>query len=481
MTLNRRSLLVTGGAVLSGAALSSAAGAQTAPGATDGSKSAALFLKDDDGLAPASFDRLPLEFHQARAKALQAHLVENGFAGAWLSDPMNIIYFTGLYFTTTERPFSVFLPADRLATIWFNPGLDRDLVKTWWATESDYYFDFQHADGGFPNEGKVQQGAKVDLFEWVLKGLKKRGYDGKRIATDKDLSAKQLSKAGTVFLKETKFDSVSEHCEKLRMVKSPEELALWRRAYRVFDETHAFARDLLLAKGTDLTDYELAMTAQEFGMGRLMSGIKRDGRPHSAVGIELGIGVRCGVGTAYPHPNQMHYNKIQKGQALQIAGRRRDRRLRRRALSGVPARALDRPPEESLDRRAGLLPHAEGPLPRRRRLLDRRLPDPPAPGEGRDEGLHLPPPGARHGHGRPPAAVPGAGRLHDARGRDDLLRRAGSVRSAERLRSQLLRRLRRAVGQQAFASDVAASVVRGVVPREAVETSQARDRTQSST
>ncbi len=160
----------------------------------------------------------------------------------------------------------------------------------------------------------------MDLFEWVLKGLKKRGYDGKRIATDRELSAKRLATAGKVFLKETKFESIADRCEKMRMVKSPEELALWRRAYRVFDETHAFARDLLLAKGTDLTDYDLAMTAQEFGMGLLMSGIKRDGRPHTAVGIELGIGVRCGVGTAYPHPNQTHYNKIQKGQALQIAG-----------------------------------------------------------------------------------------------------------------------------------------------------------------
>jgi Xaa-Pro aminopeptidase len=319
MTLDRRCLLVSGGAAL-GSAMAAGAGAQTSASGVDGSKSAALYSKDDDGLAPAAFDRLPLEWHQARARALQAYLTENGFAGAWLADPMNIIYFTGLFFTTTERPFSVFLPADRLSTIWFNPGLDRDLVKTWWATESDYYFDFQHAEGAFPNEGKVQQGAKIDLFEWVLKGLKKRGYDGKRIATDKDFSATQLAKAGTVFLKETKFDSISEHCEKLRMVKSPEELALWRRAYRVFDETHAFARDLLLAKGTDLTDYDLAMAAQEFGMARLMSGIKRDGRPHSAVGIDLGIGVRCGVGTAYPHPNQMHYNKIRKGQALQIAG-----------------------------------------------------------------------------------------------------------------------------------------------------------------
>ena len=319
MTLDRRSLLVSGGAAL-GLGMAPPATPQTAAAGVDGSKSAALFVKDDDGLAPATFDRLPLEWHQGRAKALQGYMVENGLAGAWLTDPMNIIYFTGLFFTTTERPFSVFLPADRLATIWFNPGLDRDLVKSWWATESEYYFDFQHAEGGFPNEGKVQQGEQVDLFEWVLKGLKKRGYDGKRIATDRELSPGKLATAGKVFLKDTKFESIADRCDKMRMVKSAEELALWRRAYRVFDETHAFARDLLLAKGTDLTDYELGMAAAEFGMGRLMSGIKRDGRPHTAVGIEMDIGVRCGVGTAYPHPNQMHYNKIRKGQALQIAG-----------------------------------------------------------------------------------------------------------------------------------------------------------------
>ena len=319
MTLDRRTLLVSGGAAL-GLGMAHSAAPQTAAAGIDGSKSAALFVRDDDGLAPATFDRLPLEWHQGRAKALQGYMAENGLAGAWLTDPMNIIYFTGLFFTTTERPFSVFLPADRLATIWFNPGLDRDLVKSWWATESEYYFDFQHADGGFPNEGKVQQGEQVDLFEWVLKGLKKRGYDGKRIATDRELSPGKLATAGKVFLKDTKFESIADRCEKMRMVKSAEELALWRRAYRVFDETHAFARDLLLAKGTDLTDYELGMAATEFGMGRLMSGIKRDGRPHTAVGIEMDIGVRCGVGTAYPHPNQMHYNKIRKGQALQIAG-----------------------------------------------------------------------------------------------------------------------------------------------------------------
>jgi Xaa-Pro aminopeptidase len=317
MTLDRRTLLAAAG----GAALASVTRAQkpeTASG--DGSRSAALFLSEDDGLEPAKFDRLPLEWHKGRVKALREHLLQEGFAGALFSDRYNLIYFTGLFHSTTERPFAVFLPADRLAAIWFHPGLDRDLVKSWWANETESYFDFHHAEGAFPNEGRVQQGAKVDLFEWMLKGLKKRGYEGKRIAVDRELSRRQADTAGKVFLKETKFESIAEHCEKMRMVKTPEELALWRRAYRVFDQTHAFARDLLLEKGTDLTDYELGIATEEFGTNLLLKGIKRDGAPHTAVGIQLGVGVRAGKGTAYPHPNQFHHNRIEKGQALQIAG-----------------------------------------------------------------------------------------------------------------------------------------------------------------
>jgi len=320
MTIDRRAFLTATGVALSSLAAEGAKGQTAASAMATGSRSAALFLKEDDGLSPATYDRLSLEWHQGRVKALQAHLLEEGFAGAWLSDRWNLIYFTGLFHSTTERPFSVFIPADKLAAIWFHPGLDRDLVKSWWASETESYFDFHHAKGGFPHEGKVQQGAKADLFEWALEGLKKRGLEGKRIAADKELSRRQEETVGKVFVKETKFVSIADHCEGMRMRKTPEELALWRRAYRVFDETHAFARDLLLQKGTDLTDYELAHAAEEFGVNLLMKGIKRDGAPHTAVGIDLGVGVRAGRGTAFPHPNQFHHNKVQKGQALQIAG-----------------------------------------------------------------------------------------------------------------------------------------------------------------
>ena len=316
MSLNRRSFLSAAAGAAAGLAAESARAAEPGPP----SKSSPLFLKEDDGLVPATVDRLPLEWHQGRTKALQAWLNEEGYAGILLSDRWNIIYFTGLFHTTTERPFFVYLPADRLAAIWFHPGLDRDLVSSWWSTEAESFFDYLHADGAFPNEGKVQQGKTVDLFEWVLRGLKKRGCEGKRIATDRELSRRQAETAGRVFLKETKFESAADKCERMRMVKTPEELALWRRAYRVFDETHAFARDLLLAKGTELTDFELGHAAEEFGLNRIMQGIKRDGAPHTAVGISLGVSVRVGKATSYPHPNQFFHNKIQKGQALQVAG-----------------------------------------------------------------------------------------------------------------------------------------------------------------
>jgi Xaa-Pro aminopeptidase len=320
MILSRRGFLTASAASAAALASRPASAAATRFPGIDGGKSAGLFLKEDDGLAPATFDRLPIEWHHGRVKALQAFLAEEGYAGALLTDRWNILYFTGLFHSTTERPFSVFVPAEKLSAIWFAPGLDRDLVTSWWSTEADFYFDFLHAEGGFPHEGKVQQGKTVDLWEWALRGLKRRGYEGKRLALDREPSRRQAETAGKVFLKDTRIDSIADRCERMRMIKTPEELALWRRAYRVFDETHAFARDLLLARGTDLTDYELGHAAEEFGIARLMEGIKRDGAPHTAVGISLGVTVRVGRATAYPHPNQFFYNKIQKGQPLQIAG-----------------------------------------------------------------------------------------------------------------------------------------------------------------
>ena len=47
--------------------------------------------------------------------------------------------------------------------------------------------------------------------------------------------------------------------------------------------------------------------------------IVADGRPHSAVGIEVTSSyVRSGIASAYPHPNQFFYQKLERGQTMYV-------------------------------------------------------------------------------------------------------------------------------------------------------------------
>src|SRR6266849_1219565 len=128
-------IAATGAAVtvsgVTGAALPESAAAETAlpkSAAAAAEKSARLFLPDDD-LKPATYDRLSLDWHKQRAKLLQEKLAQDSQDGILLTDRWNIIYFTGLWHTTTERLVQVFLPT-KGDPVWFYGALDRDLVKT---------------------------------------------------------------------------------------------------------------------------------------------------------------------------------------------------------------------------------------------------------------------------------------------------------------------------------------------------------------
>src|SRR5262245_25899204 len=195
--ITRRSFLAStamaAAPVLSGSQLLNAAQSQTAAPPKSPGDSASLFLPVDD-LKPATADRLPLSWNKDRVKRLQEKMAANGYDGILLTDRWNVIYFTGLWHTTTERLFQAFIPAKGSAPIWFYPALDRDLVRSWWWDDGDMYFDWLHAEGGFPNEGKVQMGTKVDLFEWMLKGLKARGFADKKLAADRELTPSAQAK-----------------------------------------------------------------------------------------------------------------------------------------------------------------------------------------------------------------------------------------------------------------------------------------------
>lgn len=292
-------------------------------GAADGeakaSDSATLLQPKPEHPKPATFDRLDESWHRAAVRRLQSRLQADGIDGALLANRWNIIYFTGLWHSTTERPFMVFIPASGTDLTFFHPGLDRDLVNSWWIGDRVEYFDFHHGEGAFPNRGSVQMGAKVDLQRWILKGLRERGQAGKVLGVDFPITA-ELREAVDDEMPKTRLKKVGDLCERMRMVKTPEEIALAQRAMNYFSRIHAFARDYILSRGTDATDFDVRMASAQYGTDLIMNDISRDGRPHTAVGIQVRIGVRTGVGTAYPHPNQFHHNRIKKGDSLQVSG-----------------------------------------------------------------------------------------------------------------------------------------------------------------
>lgn len=336
MGLSRRRLLSGGAlAALGGGFLSRVdrvAGMQNAPAGswTEALKREAtgvsekLLLKPTPGEEgppePADYDRLPLDWNKRTVARFKDKLKDQGIEAFLVRDPLNIIYLTGYWHTKTERPQAVFMNHDQENPWYFYPALDRDLVRSWWFGSGRMYFDFPHAEGAFPEQGIVQQGEKVDLFKFLLEGLKEHGIQGKKIGLDGELYPSESAKVKEV-LPGIEFVDVSETLMRMREVKTDEELALWRRAYIYFERAHGFARDYVLTHGTDVTDYEVQMATELWINDQLYSDLKlADGAPHQGVRSYVGLGVRVGPVTAYPHPNQPFYNRIGRDMALQIAG-----------------------------------------------------------------------------------------------------------------------------------------------------------------
>jgi Xaa-Pro aminopeptidase len=254
--------------------------------------------------APVGYDRLPLDWYKAAARRLREAAGARGLDAVLLQTDHNIVYFTGCFRGSGERTTWVLLPVKDDAVYWFSPGIDRDLIESWWCTENEYYFCYPHAEGGFPNRGQVARGTRVDLGQWLMAGLKKRGFADKKIGID---------------VARPPFENISDLCLSFRMIKTPEEIALTQRAYRYFDRIHAFARDYVLERGTAATDFEVGQALSVYGVNLMMKDVKRDGAPHSAVGIEVTSQyVRAGVATAYPHPNQFFHSPIRRGQPLYV-------------------------------------------------------------------------------------------------------------------------------------------------------------------
>ncbi len=260
--------------------------------------------------------RLPEAWYRENVKRLQARLGENGLEGIILEDVWNIIYFSGLFHSQTERPLWLFIPTGGDPTI-FHPALDRDLVNTWWIEDREWYFDFPHH--GAYNTLVFEGGPPVDLLAWMLERLAARGFSQAVLGLEKELDPGTAARMRQA-LPHATFEVVGDICLKMRRVKTPEEIALIQKAIDLQDHMLGFARAFILGRGAGVTDFDVRLETERYATHLLMQWLKLDGRPHNGAGINFWFGCRAGLTTAYPHPNQFPYHQIERGDAIQLAG-----------------------------------------------------------------------------------------------------------------------------------------------------------------
>jgi Xaa-Pro dipeptidase len=267
---------------------------------------------------PATTDMLPRAWHKGRMRTLFAKAAERGVKAALLRSPENVTYFTGYSYSNTERPQATFMNSDDEAPWYFHPMVDDTLVHSGWFGGQRVFFDYPHAAGGFPNEGKVVTSPGIDLLEFMLQGIKEKGVQGTTIGIDGELYPSEMAKFRKI-LPNIKIVDISDLTVDIRMVKTAEELALWSRAYVYHDRVQAFARDYLLTYGTDITDLELKMASELWLRDMLYSELDlAGGLPNHGVGSIGEVEVRSGPVNAYPHPNQPYYSQVLRNAPLQV-------------------------------------------------------------------------------------------------------------------------------------------------------------------
>lgn len=264
--------------------------------------------------------RLPREWYMSNYRRFQAILAEKKLDAAVVSSTNNLQYLTGAFAVTTERAIWLWASAKDEPML-FYPGLDRDLWDSWdWPQKRTWYFDYPHA-GEF-DRVVWKAGPKAELLEEALKYFRRNNSGALRVGFERclcedDMAVLNRMPADKRIIPD--FKEVGPGLLHMRQVKTAEEIALSRVALSLHDRMMDFARDYILTHGTGATDFEVTLASEAFGAAEVAKYVKLDGRPHTGVGIDVGFGCRTGVATAYPHPNQFFYQRIQRGDAIQIA------------------------------------------------------------------------------------------------------------------------------------------------------------------
>jgi len=243
---------------------------------------------------PQAHDRLQPDWYRKKIRQVQEEMQKHKLDALLLLKATNVIYTTGYFHLSTERPLAALIPKSGDPAL-FVPELESDQVKLWWVKDYESYFDFP---------------GPVNRVRWIFERVAKRGLDHGRIGIEEATAGrlKQI-KLGAPHATLVHAGDLIEH---QRWVKDEDELRVMRRAMYFADFTVQSGRDYVQRNGNATEDHILKATAD--AVADKMSAELND---VVGVGIEPPFGglVPFGKRSSFPHavPSK---DRLKKGDAL---------------------------------------------------------------------------------------------------------------------------------------------------------------------
>ena len=243
---------------------------------------------------PGGHDRLQPDWYRKKIAQVQAEMAKDKLDALVLLNAHNIIYTTGYFHISTERPLAALVPKSGEPAL-FVPELEVDQVKLWWVKDYESYFDYP---------------GPVNRIRWIFERVARRGLAQGRIGIEAPaVNRLKEIKLGAPRARLVIADELIEH---LRWIKDSDELAMMRRAMYFADFTVQAGRDFVARNGGVTEDQILKATADE-----VADKMSRELKDVVGVSIEAPFGglVPFGKRSAFPHAVPSS-DRLKKGDAL---------------------------------------------------------------------------------------------------------------------------------------------------------------------
>jgi Xaa-Pro dipeptidase len=239
-------------------------------------------------------DRLPVEWYKKKTAQVQTELEKRKLDALLLLNATNIIYTTGYFHISTERPLAALIPKSGEPAL-FIPELEVDQVKLWWVKDYESYFDYP---------------GPVNRIRWIFERVARRGLARGRIGIEEPTPGKvKQMKLGAPRARLVVADDLIEH---LRWIKDEDELAVMRRGIYFAEFGVQAGRDFVAQHGRVTEDQILKATADA-----LADKMSQELKDVVGVSISAPFGglVPFGKRSAFPHAVSSR-DRLNKGDAL---------------------------------------------------------------------------------------------------------------------------------------------------------------------